>query len=268
VNVPKAVVARKDMQNMNEPIRTYTTIEQHGLGRSILLHLIPGALITTFFAITAQPIIAAGYPAFVALMLGILFVLIPVELGYLLYQGRKRNNRFTLEGIVLYRETVPFWQFVGLAFAILVWAGFLFAIATPVDNFFIEYFFTWMPEWFFFADFTNGLSQYSSSAIIVTVVLALVLNGVAGPVVEELYFRGYLLPRISRYGWWAPVLNAVLFSIYHFFSPWQNLIRILALLPMTFITQWKKNIYIGMWQHVLLNTIGVLLMIVLLLSGG
>jgi hypothetical protein len=59
----------------------------------------------------------------------------------------------------------------------------------------------------------------------------------------------------------------VLFSIYHFFSPWQNLIRILALLPMTFIAQWKKNIFIGMWQHVLLNTIGVLLIIVLLLSG-
>lgn len=252
---------------MDGPMRTNISIEQHSLGRSILLHLIPGVLITAFYALTAKPIIEAGYPAIVALMLGILFVLIPVELGYLLYQGRKRNNRISLEGIVLYRHTLPIWQFAVLILSLLVWAGLLFAIATPIDTFFIDNFFAWIPEWYFFADFSEGLSQYSSSAITVTIVLALVLNGVAGPVVEELYFRGYLLPRISRYGWWAPVLNAVLFSIYHFFSPWQNLIRILALLPMTFIAQWKKNIFIGMWQHVLLNTIGVLLIIVLLLSG-
>ncbi|MGD8633490.1 MAG: type II CAAX endopeptidase family protein [Anaerolineales bacterium] len=252
---------------MNEHIRTGNTIEQHGLGRSILLHLVPGGLITAFYALTARPIIKAGYPAIVALMLGILFILIPVELGYLLYQGRKRNGLVSLEGIVLYRETLPVWQYVVLVTGLLAWAGLLFAYATPVDNFFIDNFFAWIPEWYFFADFTEGLSQYSNSTIIVTIGLTLVLNGIAGPIVEELYFRGYLLPRISRYGWWAPVLNAVLFSIYHFFSPWQNLIRILALLPMTIVTQWKRNIYIGMWQHVLLNTIGVLLAIGLLLSG-
>jgi hypothetical protein len=201
-------------------------------------------------------------------MLGILFVLIPVELGYLLYQGRKRNSRTSLEGIVLYRDTLPVRQYVGLVLALLVWSGLLFVIAGPIDDFFIDNFFSWVPDWYFIADFTEGISQYSNSAIVVTIVLALVLNGVAGPVVEELYFRGYLLPRISRYGWWAPVLSAVLFSVYHFWSPWQNLVRIIALLPMTFIAQWKRNIYIGMWQHVLLNTIGVLLIIVLLFSGG
>lgn len=253
---------------MNEPMRTPNSTEQHGLGRSILLHLAPGVLIVAFFAITAQPIIEAGYPALVALMLGILFVLIPVELGYLLYQGRKRNSRNSLEGIVLYREALPLWQFVALVLALLVWSGLLFAIAAPIDSYFIDNFFKWIPDWYFIADFTEGVSQYSSTSMAVTIVLALVLNGVAGPVVEELYFRGYLLPRISRYGWWAPVLSGVLFSVYHFWSPWQNLIRILAVLPMTFIAQWKRNIYIGMWQHVLLNTIGVMLITYLLLSAG
>lgn len=31
------------------------------------------------------------------------FVLIPFELGYLLYQGKKRNGNLSLRGIVLYR---------------------------------------------------------------------------------------------------------------------------------------------------------------------
>jgi membrane protease YdiL (CAAX protease family) len=45
-------------------------------------------------------------------------------------------------------------------------------------------------------------------------------------VVEEMYFRGYLLPRISRLGAWAPLVNTVLFSLYHLFTPWLNVGRI------------------------------------------
>jgi membrane protease YdiL (CAAX protease family) len=45
--------------------------------------------------------------------------------------------------------------------------------------------------------------------------LGLVLSGVVAPVVEEMYFRGYLLPRLSRLGRWAPVLNVTLFALYH-----------------------------------------------------
>lgn len=82
------------------------SIEQHSMIRSIVLHLLPGALITLFYAITARPIIGAGYPAIVALLLGILVVLVPVELGYLVYQGRKRNGTTSLEGIVVNRESI------------------------------------------------------------------------------------------------------------------------------------------------------------------
>ena len=44
--------------------------------------------------------------------------------------------------------------------------------------------------------------------------------------VEKMYFRGYLLPRISRLGAWAPLVNTVLFSPYHLFTPWLNVGRI------------------------------------------
>jgi membrane protease YdiL (CAAX protease family) len=72
-------------------------------------------------------------------------------------------------------------------------------------------------------------------------------------VVEELYFRGYLLPRLARYGWWAPAINTVLFSLYHFFTPWQNLTRILALLPMVYAVWGRRDIRIGLGAHVMLN---------------
>jgi hypothetical protein len=82
-------------------------------------------------------------------------------------------------------------------------------------------------------------------------------------VVEELYFRGYLLPRLSRLKGWAPLVNILLFSLYHFFTPWQNLTRIIALVPMVNSVWWKKNIYLRMVVHCagnLAGAIGILIM--------
>jgi membrane protease YdiL (CAAX protease family) len=94
------------------------------------------------------------------------------------------------------------------------------------------------------------------------IVYALTL-GVLTPLVEELYFRGYLLPRMERYATkWAPLANVVLFSVYHFFSPWENLVRICALLPQFYVVWRERNIRFGIWTHVLINTIGGIMILV------
>jgi hypothetical protein len=244
------------------------SVEQHTLGRSVVLHLFPGILIAIFFAITGPLVVAAGYPAIVALLLAILFVMIPVELGYLIYQGRKMHDTNSLEGVVVYREPIPIWQYFVLVVPMLLWAGLMFIVSAPLDGLLSDALFGWLPDWYFFANFTENISDYSSSALIVTVVLSLVLNGIAGPIVEEMYFRGYLLPRISRFGRWAPVINTLLFSIYHFWSPWQILTRIISVLPWVSAVYWKRNIYVGMLTHVLLNSVGVLLTAGLIFSQG
>ena len=73
--------------------------------------------------------------------------------------------------------------------------------------------------------------------------IALAFNGVAGPITEELYFRGHLLPRLERYGRWAPVINTALFAIYHFFSPWRYPAIFLGFLPIMWTAAFK-----GAWQ--------------------
>jgi len=129
------------------------------------------------------------------------------------------------------------------------------ALYPPLDAFFIGNFFSWLPDWFFFAE---DFGRYSTGALLLTWSLGLVLNAFAGPVVEELYFRGYLLPRISRFATLAPVMNAVLFSLYHFFTPWQNVGRVLGLLPMVYAVWWKRDIRIGIAVHVLGNLFSML----------
>jgi membrane protease YdiL (CAAX protease family) len=231
--------------------------EQHSATRTVALHLLPGALITAFYAGAAPVVRTLGFPSLMAIFLAIVFVLIPFELGYLIYQARKNGS--TLGSVVRYRQPVRRGQFVVLVVSLLIWWGICSVLLfPPLDRFFMENVFSWLPGWFFLAeDFT----RYSTAALLITWTFGLVANGIAGPVVEEIYFRGYLLPRISRLGAWAPLVNTVLFSLYHFFTPWLNVGRIIGLLPMVYAAWWKKSIYVSIAVHVLGNAIPMLFLL-------
>lgn len=235
--------------------------------QTTVLALVPGLLILLFFVLITPFAIRLGLPSILVVFVAIPLVLVPFELGYLLYQGRKLNGRFSLKSVVLYREKISFWQYFVFVPLLLLWAGIcLGPIAAKVDLYFINKFFYWLPDWFFINGFIQNLGQYSKTVLIITWLFGLVFNGVIGPVVEELYFRGYLLPRLNQLKGWAPVINVILFSLYHFFTPWQNVARIIGLLPLVYTVWWKRNIYISIFTHCLANTIGMIGMLPMILK--
>ena len=115
--------------------------------------------------------------------------------------------------------------------------------------------FSWLPEWFAIFDIEQ-LQRYARPTLLITFWVGLIVNGFALPIVEELYFRGYLLSRLERFGKWAPLINVSLFSLYHFWTPWQAVSRILWLLPWVYTTWRKQNIYLMMIAHCTANTLG------------
>lgn len=237
--------------------------EKHSTIRSIGLHLLPGALITAFFFLAGPFLIQAGFPPILSLYLAILLILIPFELGFLLYQGKKRNGRYSLDGVVLFRERTPILPMIAVIVVLYLWGSLVFTLLTTWDTFVARTFFAWFPDWSFPFNLLGDSSQYSKAGLSVTIFAGFLLNGIAGPVVEELYFRGYLLPRIPASKGWAALINILLFSLYHFFSPWQNLTRILIFLPLGYAVASKRNIFIGMWIHCLLNISGMVMAFVL-----
>ncbi len=236
---------------------------QHSVARTVVLHLLPGVLMVAFYVLAAPLVRGLGFPSLMAIYLAILFVLVPFELGYLFYRARKNGS--SLGSVVLYREPVPKGQFVALVVGLLAWSAIFYVLIYPLlDAFFIENVFFWLPEAFFLVE---DFARYSTAALVITWVLGMVVNAIAGPIVEEMYFRGYLLPRISRFGAWAPLINTVLFSVYHFFTPWQNVGRIVGLLPMVYAAWWKRSIYVSMGAHVLGN-VSVMLMLLPVFFGA
>ena len=78
---------------------------RHSVGLSVVLHLLPGVLIVAAYALLGVPIAEAlGYPSVFGLLVIVPFVLVPAELGLILYLGWKRSGRPSLRGVVLYRH--------------------------------------------------------------------------------------------------------------------------------------------------------------------
>jgi uncharacterized protein len=225
-------------------------IEKHSTIQSVILHLLPGILIGCFYFLARQPVALLGYPSIFALLLAFAFVLIPVELGYLLVQGKKKTGRYTLQGIISYRNSIPWWQYFVWPIIIVAVTGAIFALLKPVDAFLQDRLFFWMP------DLNYGLDgNYSRTILIVTYSMFLIFNVFLAPLVEELYFRGYLLPRMK--GRFAILLHSFLFAVVHVFTPWKIITRTLGLLPLVFGVK-KKNIYIGIIVHFLGNSLDLI----------
>jgi len=219
--------------------------EPHTMAQSIWLHLFPGILIGGFYFLVRQPVQEFGYPSIFALMLALVFVLVPVELGFLLNKGKQKTGRYTLEGIISYRGSIPWWQYIVWVLIVLVMIGVLFTVLKPLDHILLEKLYFWVPT------LESGLDgNFSKTALLVTYITMLVFGVIVGPLVEELYFRGYLLARMP--GNYGVLMHSFLFGLYHVWTPWMFLTRTVAILPLVYAVK-KKNIYIGILVHVLVN---------------
>lgn len=243
--------------------------DQHSLPLSVALHLIPGVLILVAYLLIAAPLVKAlGYPPYLGLVVAMCLALVPTELGLLLYLGWKKNGKLSLSSIIHYTEK-PLKLYALLDYVIALIIGLVIAtvLLTPVDTFVYDHLFSWIP--FESAGGAGGfLSGYARSTVIGTLMVSLIFTGMILPTVEELYFRGYLLPRLSHAGGWAPTLNMVLFSLYHLWTPWQFITRIGFFLPTVWVTWRKKDLRVSLWVHCLSNTIVQLLTLVAILSGA
>ncbi len=187
-----------------------------------------------------------------ALMVSLALILVPVELGYLLSLGKNKNGRLSLQGIVMYRSPISVWQYLLWVPVLFVLVGIIFTIMKPLDAFLQNNLFSWLPV------MESGLQGgFSKENLIATYVMVALFGAIIAPVVEEFYFRGYLLPRMNFAGKWAPLLSSFLFAIYHVFTPWMFITRTLGMLPLIFAVQ-RRNLYVSIIVHILVNLIDVM----------
>jgi membrane protease YdiL (CAAX protease family) len=138
-------------------------------------------------------------------------------------------------------------------------------LVTPISNFLTENIFSGLPGWIFLEEQTQ-YETYSKNILVLLFTFQLVLTGIILPWVEELYFRGYLMPRISRYEKWTPLLGGLFFGLYHIWQLYSFPTVFLLGAALGYVVWWKKDIRLSISLHVFANTLGRLMFLMVALA--
>lgn len=239
---------RRDLDTI-DPIEP--ELEEHSLWTSLVLHLLPGIAGGLVYFLAAPYLRARGYPTVSALILAGLVVLSPLELAILFYFSRKKGQK--LRALLAYQQPLPLNQYLLWVSIVIVSSGLIMTLFNPVSAY-LEGLFRWIPGDLML---DLGLSGgFARPKLILTYGLFLIFGVLISPIVEELYFRGFLLPRLpQRLGGWTTLIHSLLFALYHTWTPWMFAARTAGLLPLIYGVKHKRNLWIGIIVHCLLNSI-------------
>lgn len=238
---------------------------QHSLIKSLILHILPGLVVTIAFVLFKSVLDSSGYPPLFAFLLVMLLIDLPMLLGIMLVEGKKLNGRFSLNGVVLYREKVSWGTFALIFISSFIALLILITLVTPINNFLAERLFFGLPKWVFL-DEQSQYMPFPKSVLIITMALQLVMTGVVMPWVEELYFRGFLLPRMSRYGVWTPLIGGLFFGLYHSWQLYGFFTIFLLGSALGFVVWWKQDIRLTISMHVFANSLSRLGFLIMAIS--
>jgi uncharacterized protein len=177
-----------------------------------------------------------------------------------------RNNRFSLDGVVHFLDNPISWRkLTALVVPLIIWFLAVAIALIPLDELVYRSLFQWVPFDGAGGGISTILEGYPHTVMIISLAVCIPLTGLLLPFVEELYFRGFLMPRLPTSGFWPPVWSSILFSLYHFWTPWGFLSRVAYLLPAFYFVWRRKDLRISIGVHVgtnfIMQTAGTLVLI-------
>lgn len=196
-------------------------------------------------------------------------ILVPAELGMILFAGKKEYGAYSLKSALAGHEKASIPQALIIALIFFGIAGLLSAFAAPIENSILASLraavLNALPQGFDWADFEH-LRTFSAPTLVFLSVYYCFFNALLAPITEELFFRGYLTSHYTKQNNFTPILIAVLFSLYHFWLPFSNIFRILAFAPVAYVAYKKKNLLISILFHCFCNLFSVITFLLALWS--
>src|SRR4051794_39561235 len=163
---PAAGVASVDPQVANP--------EQLSPARLLALFLVPGALMTAAFVALAPVAEALALPPITALLTAIVGVLVPIEVGVILWAARGTGS---VLGVIPYRLGMPLRTWVWLVPTLVVAAFVGFGLHQIIEPQLIASLFGWMPAWFVTPIAVDTVRTYSAAVWAGTLVAFFIING-------------------------------------------------------------------------------------------
>lgn len=231
------------------------------------LIFIPTSLLTIVYIIVGH--LQNTIPSLLLFFLLALVILFPIEIGVVLRGSKKEYGKYSLKSAFSNHKKMSWWKILVYGTLLFGFAGIVSATIGPLEQKLTaplaDKLANIMPAYF---DWNNieYLKQYPKNILMITFAAYFMLNVIVGPIIEELFFRGYLTARIKRFGKWSPLIITILFSLYHFWLPFSNLFRIIIFIPAAYLAWKERNIYISIVFHCLCNLFATISFIVAVYS--
>ena len=223
----------------------------------IVLHLGPGIGFTALLIWVSQVFVQHGLTAYLAEVLLVPLILTPMLAGIVLLWNARQGEGLSLIRSLTYRKHGSVRDYVlWPTLLYLMWVGGSF-VTVPLSDALQQLCLAWFPHQLTTEAMFAGLEATPPGLRMPTLLAGVLCSGLVAPLVEEAYFRGFLLPRMRHLGLAAPALSAFLFGLYHFFSPWSLPVIFLAFLPVAYVVQATGNYRIAVVVHAMLNLTGV-----------
>lgn len=259
---------------MSDDTFNWQNTKQLSILQIILAFIIPSAIAFTGFRVILPVLVEGGVPSITAwpavasiMLLG--FVLVAII--FLKKEAKELNISFK-ERACLRSLSFKQWSvYIGIIFLGMV----VTIILSKTSILFTHIPGLSVPDYFpFFLNpaidpmntesslLTPGFVLKGAIWMIPFIALTLFLNILT----EELYFRAWLLPKLSKYGNMSWVINGGLFALYHSFQLWL-LPQILPIsLFIAYVVYKSRSIWPAFAFHMLVNTLTVLGMVFLIVS--
>ncbi|MCJ7569357.1 MAG: hypothetical protein MUO58_17730, partial [Anaerolineales bacterium] len=159
----------------------------------IVLHLLPGLIFAGFFFVLSHVFIQHGYTGYLALLISVPVCLAPMELGVMLFWSSRFTGRRGVMEAVVYRRQGTAAEYIVLPLLLFIWWGVLSIPMSPIYQYVETHLAIFLPSWTTQEALIRGLIGVSQTQRSITLGLGVILSGFVAPIVEELYFRGFLL---------------------------------------------------------------------------
>ncbi len=172
-------------------------------------------------------------------------ILFPFEV-YFIYK-----NKVNLS----YKNKFKWWQLILLIGVLFGIAGLMMILITPLEHSLlsnvIDKVNSLTPTYFSWD--ASNLVNFSNAMVIITCALYFLLNVIFYPIIEEFFFRDVLTNEVKKYGYLAPIFVTIVFSLYHFWLPFDNIFRIIIFMLPSILVYKYNDIRISIGFHCICN---------------
>lgn len=221
-------------------------------GQAAGLQLLPGVAMLVAFVPIAAWFGRLGLPSFLALAVAILIADVPTSWYIILSRTRRETGgRFHFAAAFPWHAKIPSWQYILIGLPVIVFGVVMIGGVTPaISSAIRDVVAPDVPHWFLLEPDPRMFAALSRPVLIIMwLTMLFVFTGLGG-ITQELFSRGFLLPRTAHWGWWAPAFNAVLFGVFHLNAPWSWPGFVILALPWAYLVWWRHSIKIGLFGHV------------------